>query len=322
MHRVLPSLLLIYLTSRLGAAQPAPAQGPLQPAHLNGMPNVQQVLQSVRGGNARETAVKQVAAFRQLREMIEKASGGRVYGNELTPDEQRLMTAYAKAIADIAGPIERSLSQQERRDWFAARSRLETSDDYRDELLKQFFTAEWSDWYLETTISADQARRRKLDRTMGKGFSSTKFELVPSIRRTIYMHLAVVIPLLALAWRRETRRFGFDQEKPDLVLAGFGDYPLRTLTGIVSDVQETTTITKTASYDTDGKLVSVGEYKTTTRFGVLRSVDSSGESHELTDLGRLGLDEGHVASVALLTRLGKDRRVLVVNHVDQSWYRR
>src|SRR4029453_8592284 len=107
-----------------------------------------------------ETAARQMAAFSQLRRMIEKASNGRVYANQLTTDEQQLLAAYAKAYRDIGARMERSLSEQDRADWVGQRSRLESSDAFRDELLKKLFTPEWASWYLETTLAADRTRRQ------------------------------------------------------------------------------------------------------------------------------------------------------------------
>ena len=298
------------LVPSTGWAQPA-----LTPAYLNGMPRVEQVLDGVRGKDARETATRQMAAFSQLRRMIEKASDGRIYVNELTTDEQQLMAAYAKAYRELGDPMEQSLSQRERSAWFGRLNRLESSDDFRDELLERLFTREWADWYLETTLAADQTRRRTIVQTYGEGFASTGTAEFGESPKDIWIaQLVIAALLLGIAAMRETRRFGVDPKDPDLVRAGFRRHRVRTLTGALTDVVEVTRHYKTSTYDTDGKLLKVGEHKEIT---ITCNLAAPGEPpYPLSLPAWFEVGEGDAASIASLRRFSRRRGgvFMVVNH--------
>lgn len=315
LHRMLLLALAAGLTTTRASAQPASARGPLTPAYLNGMPRVEQVLDGVTGGDARETAIRRMAAFHQLRRMIEKASDGRVFSNQLTADETHLMDAYARAVRDIASPFtgDRSI--------FAERSKLETSEDYRDELLETLFASDWADWYLQTTGAADRARRRAITRDMGKGFASSRAEFGEAPEDFWIGQAVLAGLLLAFAFWRERRRFAFDESGPDVLHAGGRRYQARTVTGLLSDVVTETHRERTSRYEGD-KLISVSEHTVTSVSCTLIALDEPGGTYEVPGFYHTWLKEGDRASLVWLTRMGRERGrfLLLLDHTQDLYY--
>jgi len=310
-------LLLLASLPAVGEAQ-LPAPGELQPAHLNGMPSVARVRDTIRGRDPLDTATRQIAAFHQLRRMLEEASGGRVYDNTLTPDETRLMLAYGTAKHELAAPIESSLSPRERSQWFARRSELETSNEFRDELLEALFAPQWVEWYRETTHTAGEPRARRSEGSMREGPVSEEARRRVGMLGLGSFFLSILLLLITL-WR-ETRAFGVDPRNPERVRAGFRSYAVESATGTLTGVSEKKHVEKTATYDSDGKILTAGERTTAAKSCTLESIEERGGRHTLTDLPLYApVEEGDAASLLWLSGPGrKTRYFLLVNHTQGS----
>jgi hypothetical protein len=304
------------LIAAQGWSQTSPARQRLKPDHLNGMPEVPQVLNAIRGKDTGDTAIRQIAAFSQLREMIEKTSNGRVYSNELTADEQQLMTAYAKAKRDIKTAVEPAPGR-ERTAWMGKLSLLESSKDFRSELFEKLFAEDWANWYLETTGAADLARAKKIDQLYGEGFSSVPLTFGQRDRDVWIVQVVFAGFLLAITFLRETRRFGFDPREPEIVRAGFRHFRIRTATGTLSNVQEHTYRTRTARWEGD-KLVSVNEFTETSQTGTLTTLEKPAMSYNFA--GPVAMSDGDLSSIAWLARRGSKsgRTCFLMNHSQQS----
>jgi hypothetical protein len=85
---------------------------PLNPGYLVELPSAQRVVAEIEGRNERDTAIRRVAALSQLRKIVESLAGGRLYADQLTSDEKRIIAeAYCTgaATADAPDPISRGI---------------------------------------------------------------------------------------------------------------------------------------------------------------------------------------------------------------------
>jgi hypothetical protein len=310
--------LLLFAAAALAVAH-ARAQ-PLDPGYLVEMPSVERVLAEIDGRDERATAVRRVAAFSHLRKIVESLAGGRLYANQLTSDEKRIIADYNAARFAITNPIQAALTQENRPSWFSAVDTLELSDDYRNELLDLFFSERWAKEYLEVTSTARQNLRRSIDSRQGIGASSIAFELAPAVRNRLRLEFAIAALLVALALWRETRPFGPDRGNPLLLRAGLRRYTLSTVTGAPVNYSEETRRFREGrrsahSYD-------VTETTDTTVSFTIQ--DHAGGSVQFVDerLSWLGARNAKKMSAVLATRMGKRRGVCVtiLNHDDNTGY--
>lgn len=99
------------------------------PPYLSEMPATERVLREIQGSNPVDTAERQMGAFWQLRQIIyDLALSQRRNRNNVTPDEQRLTTAYYNAYHEV-----RLRSK-------VSGSRYEVDPEFRHELFKRFFS--------------------------------------------------------------------------------------------------------------------------------------------------------------------------------------
>jgi hypothetical protein len=87
------------------AASAPGAPGALNPAYLNQLPSVDQVMSQLKGTDAKDTTNLELGTFRQLKQMIQDLAGSRWFHNQLTPDESRLLGAYDLAYNNLAKPL-------------------------------------------------------------------------------------------------------------------------------------------------------------------------------------------------------------------------
>jgi hypothetical protein len=55
------------------------------------MPSPDRVAKEITGSDAMDTAARQMGAFWQLQKIVETMAGSRLFRNQLTPEEQRLI---------------------------------------------------------------------------------------------------------------------------------------------------------------------------------------------------------------------------------------
>jgi hypothetical protein len=255
-----------------------------------------------------------VAALSQLRRIVESLAGSRFFGNQLTPDEKRIIADYNTARAAIARPIEAGLTQGDRPKWFGDVTVLELSDDYRDELLGKFFSERWASDYLEVTFNARQNLRRSIDARQGSGASSIAFELSPAVRNRLQLEFAVAALLLVFAIWRERQTFGPDPGNPLLLRAGWRRYALSTITGaVVNYSEETRRFRKVTDRD-------VLETTDTTVSFLLQGDDGGSVKIEDQRITSLGAKDARKMSAILAIRVGKKFGpcVVLLNHDNNS----
>jgi len=122
------------------------------PAYLREMPSAQRVKSELKGADAMDTAARQMGAFWQLQEIIKNLAGPRLWRNQLTPDEQRLLGQYYTAYQAAAQPyayIQNSPSHPDKPTWNKLHSFYETDDGFRDELLGRFCSTQFRTQYLQ-----------------------------------------------------------------------------------------------------------------------------------------------------------------------------
>jgi hypothetical protein len=84
------------------SAPQAKASHVLNPPYLNEFPSVDRVIKEVQGKDANDAALRQEAAFRVLKQMLEDAAGPRWFRNQLTSDERKLDGEYYLAQQKLA----------------------------------------------------------------------------------------------------------------------------------------------------------------------------------------------------------------------------
>lgn len=309
--RLFLSLALLAFAA-LGGAQ-ARAQR-LEPGYLVEMPSAERVVAEITGRNERDTALRRVTALSQLRRIVESLAGNRLFGNQLTPDEKRIIADYNTARAAIAGPIEAALTQGDRPKWFGDVAVLEASDEYRDELLGTFFSERWASDYLGVTFRARQNLRRSVDAREGNGASSIAFELAPAVRNRLRLEFAVAALLLAFAIWRERQTFGPDPGNPLLWRAGWRRYALLTITGgAINYSEETRRFRKVTDRD-------VLETTDTTVSFLLQGDDGGSVKIEDQRITSLGAKNARKMSAVLATSVGKKFGpcIVLLNHDNNS----
>lgn len=124
-------------------ARPAQAQ---DTSYLKEMPAPQKVLSELKGGDKLDSSAKQAGAMYQLRGLIWDLAGPRQFQNRLTSEENRLVSQYMAQYGAITSAVTRGFDPKDvgplstRAKWFGARTRYETSPDFRAELLQRFFS--------------------------------------------------------------------------------------------------------------------------------------------------------------------------------------
>ena len=310
MQVLIPIVLVLCVLGDRVVAQPA-----ADPPYVAGMPTVERVMAEIRGRDARDTALRQVAALGQLRGMIEEASDGRVYSNELTTGEQRLMAAYGTARSQLRTPIENSLSGNDRSRWFTDLGELERSDEYRDELLERLFSTEWANWYLETVIGGAQARRTDRGSTTSRWYAPEIRNFQLSGESWLLLTVAAVVLFLLGMWR-ERRAFGADPRDPNGIVAGFKQRKIRTATGTLSDVRHETREYKDTSVSNNPDTWGVDKkIKETTVHCVLRSPELPGGTQPLRFGVGAPIGEGEAATLVWMDSRDPSAYFLLRNHV-------
>ena len=132
------------------------------PPYLREMPATERVRTEVRGEDAMDTAARQMGAFWQLMQIVQELAGQRLYRNQLTPDEGRLLGQYRLGYSTAEQPyahIPRSPSHPDKEKWFRMHSFYETDPGFRDELLDKFFGEEFRAAYYRATGRPRQGNR-------------------------------------------------------------------------------------------------------------------------------------------------------------------
>jgi len=97
---------IIFLLAILPAlAISAFAQASLNPPYMKEFPSVDQVMSTLKGSSASDTTIRQIAAFRQFKQMIQVLAGSRYYQHQLTPDETRIYGQYDLQYNKLAQPL-------------------------------------------------------------------------------------------------------------------------------------------------------------------------------------------------------------------------
>ena len=102
----LRSKILIAILAILPAlATPAFAQASLNPPYMKEFPSVDEVMSNLKGSSASDTTIRQIAAFRQFKQIIQVLAGSRYYQHQLTPDETRIYGQYDVQYNKLAQPL-------------------------------------------------------------------------------------------------------------------------------------------------------------------------------------------------------------------------
>lgn len=154
---VLATLALISLPLTVAAGAQA-----TNPPYLREMPSMERVTAEIKGADAMDTAARRMGAFWQLMQIIQELAGQRLYRNQLTPDEGRLLGQYRLGYSTAEQPyahIPRSPSHPDKEKWFKAHTFYENDPGFRDELLDKFFTEEFRAAYYRATGKPRQGNR-------------------------------------------------------------------------------------------------------------------------------------------------------------------
>lgn len=92
-------------TASANASAQSAAVGPLNPPYMKEFPPVDQVMSMLKGSNASDTTIRQIAAFRQFKQFIEVLAGSRFYHGQMTPDEKRIYGDYDVQYNKLAQPL-------------------------------------------------------------------------------------------------------------------------------------------------------------------------------------------------------------------------
>jgi hypothetical protein len=95
-------IISITVGALLRAVALAQAPHQLNPLYLAEFPSVERVMAEIQGKDAHESALRQEAALRVLKQLLEDAAGPRLFRNQLTPDEQKLDGEYGFAQRRLA----------------------------------------------------------------------------------------------------------------------------------------------------------------------------------------------------------------------------
>ena len=137
--RVLMAVLALLLTTNIQAQT-------TNPPYLNQMPSVARVRAEIKGTDALDTGARQMGAFEQLMGIINALAGPRYKSREFTPDENRVKGQYFNAWQRFQYKENAPLPQDQPR-WAKLRAFYENDPGFRDELLQQFFSAEFRTAY-------------------------------------------------------------------------------------------------------------------------------------------------------------------------------
>ena len=121
---LLATLTLISLPLTVAAGAQA-----TNPPYLREMPATARVMAEMRGADAMDTAARRMGAFWQLMQVVQELAGQRLYRNQLTPDEGRLLGLYRLGYSTAEQPyahIPRSPSHPDKEKWFRMHSFYET----------------------------------------------------------------------------------------------------------------------------------------------------------------------------------------------------
>lgn len=144
------------------AAQSMPA------GYLKEMPDPARVISSFDGDKSPDKTLRQYGALYQLKTMLEDLSDGRVYRNQLTPEEQRIRAGYVAAMARFEAPhfddaeTRRLGRNSPSAKWFDLRTHYELDKTFRNELLDRFFSPAWKTSFLAVEARMDSARQASL----------------------------------------------------------------------------------------------------------------------------------------------------------------
>jgi hypothetical protein len=134
------------------------------PAYIAEMPSVDQVMKAMQAGDPDETAARQMAAFTQLKTMIEELAGPRYYKPGLTPEETKLSQAYYTAYYQIT-----QLKPQYKS--FVAMKGYDIDPKFRNELFQKCFPPTFAAEYPKLVAQAksqNQALHAQAEQIRGK----------------------------------------------------------------------------------------------------------------------------------------------------------
>jgi len=301
----------------------------LEPAWLDDMPSVDQVLTDTQGKNALDTKARQAGAFAHLATAIEVlADRRRVTG--FLPDERRLIDLYrgryfqlqeeAKA---ITGPPDGTPDSAWAR-WLAQQGRYERDEALRVEVLTRYLSAD-SRVRLNFASADLGARVRESKREMMRGLGqevSFWDEMEPQQQGEFLAVMLLVLVLFGLMMIREVRRFGLLRSDPFTLQAGFGRLALRDASGIVenygkwTDTTKTTTVTRHENGQTS---TSTSYNSVTHEVFTLRGPDVEHSVHVLN--ANLNVQNGSLVTAVWGVRKRKDSGDYLI-FFDRSTQRR
>lgn len=118
------------------------------PAYASEFPSVDRVMKEIQASDPAETAARQMAAFWQLKQMIEDMAGPRYYKPGLAPEEAKLRQAYYTAYYQIMQ------SKPEYKSFTAMRG-YDISPAFRNDLIKRLFPPNFAAEYAKATGQAN-----------------------------------------------------------------------------------------------------------------------------------------------------------------------
>jgi hypothetical protein len=188
---------LIFSVILLGTVYPAGVFAQTNtPAYIAEMPSVDSVMKAMQASDPDETAARQMAAFMQLKTMIEDLAGPRYYKPGLTPEETKLRQAYYTAYYQI------SQTKQQYKSFVAMRG-YDIDPKFRNELIQKVFPPTFAAEYPKLVAQAkgqnqalhnqaeqiraqqaakDQAEGQKAYRKLQEEYEAGRLQMTPALQ--------------------------------------------------------------------------------------------------------------------------------------------
>jgi hypothetical protein len=236
------------------------------PSYLNEMPSVDRVLAEVKGRDNLDTLARQCGALEQMGHIIEVMAGARRSGRpSFTADEARLkgkydQTAWAMTVKQLNSfdPAEtkRLGMKSPRALWYSKRTIYGLDPQYREELLKQFFSPAWQAEFRalirdprKDVLPLTPATPRQSPPLSGTNWGFWMFTTQQMYGVTMLFLLTLVLLYAAIV---EFFPVGLHPSDRMVLRGAFRRYQLYTCTGVARGVSQYSSTTRWASTDQRG----------------------------------------------------------------------
>jgi len=286
----------------------------MPPGYLNEMPDPARVLATFGGSDSFDRTARQLGALHQLKNMVEDLSDGRIYTNQLTADEKRIIGRYLAASSRVEIP--HFSDDVESRRWWDLKTHYEVDKAFRNELLDRFFSPAWKSNYLaivapnEKKVAARQQAAAAQQQAAAQQKSETArweaaaAEVRETERNRLIVSLIIPLLLLALVLARETRPFGMDDSDPFTIRSGWKSYKVYSSTGTVLSPTKSRVVSTHVSGGGSQPVSTSTSTSIHDQF-FIREANGFERALQLTNVD-IALREGHQVSAVWGIRRGKE----------------